>query len=81
MRKCEICEYYSKLAQPRKATEECVVHGFCFKDYMKNGMTNTYPVYIPDAHCKWFKRRKGIVEKDHEITGQMQIEDFPEVLP
>lgn len=81
MKNCEICKNYAPLKEPRKATEECTVYGFCFKDYMKNGMMSTYPVYVPGAVCNSFAKAKGSVETESDVQGQMSITDFPEVLP
>ena len=82
MKNCEICKNYAPLKEPRKATEECTVYGFCFKNFMKNGMMSTYPVYIQGGSCKDFVKASGVNEKQDEenLDGQMDISDFPEVL-
>lgn len=81
MKKCEICKNYAELKEPRRVTEENSVYGFCFKDYIKNGMMSTYPVYIPSTACKSFAKAKGAVEAEADVKGQMSITDFPEVMP
>lgn len=79
--KCKTCKNYSALREPRKATEECYIHGYCFKDFMKNGRTSSYPVYIPDAVCESFVKTVGLVKTDSDVQYQLSITDFPEVLP
>lgn len=78
MENCENCNYYAALEQPRKATDECVVHGFCFQDFMKNGQTYTYPVYIPEGHCGKFKKKKGAARATPDIERQMELADYLE---
>lgn len=77
---CKICKHYTPLAEPKSAGQECFVYGFCFVDY-HGGYGSAYPVYIPDATCKRFAKRKGAIEPEPNIAGQMNITDFPEVLP
>lgn len=83
MKNCEICKNYSPLKEPRIATEECSVYGFCFKHFMKNGMMSAYPVYIQGSACRDFAKASGIKLKQNaeNLDGQMEITDFPEVLP
>ena len=83
MKSCEICKNYSPLKEPREVTEECSVYGFCFKNFMKNGRTSTYPVYIQGGACRDFVKAPGTKKKQDEenLCGQMSITDFPEVLP
>ena len=83
MKNCEICKNYAPLKEPRKATEEYFVYGFCFKDFMKNGRMSTYPVYIQGGACRDFVKASSVKEKQDEenLCGQMKITDFPEVLP
>lgn len=81
MKNCEICKNYSPLKEPRIVNDECSVYGFCFKDFIRNGMMSTYPVYIPNAVCKSFAKAKVAVEAEADVKGQMSITDFPEVLP
>lgn len=60
---CQICKNYSELTEPRKATEECYVYGFCFKDYHGH-YGSAYPVYIPNSSspCKKFSKKPGAKE-------------------
>lgn len=78
---CEICKNYAELKEPMIVKEEISVYGFCFKNFMKNGMMSIYPVYIPGSSRKSFAKKKGVVETDSDAQGQMSITDFPEVLP
>ena len=79
-RNCETCKNYSQLAEPRIVNEECSVYGFCFKDYMKNGMMSTYPVYIPEGACRDFQKVCGAKKNSNMIIEmQMNITDFLEV--
>lgn len=80
MENCESCNYYAALEQPRKATDECVVYGFCFQDFMKNGQTSTYPVYIPEGYCRKFKKKKGAIKSMPDIEWQMELADCSEVM-
>ena len=79
MKNCKNCKHYTALTEPREAIPEGHVHGFCFKDYHGNH-GSAYPVYIPEGGCKAFVKRAGVVE-DQNVVGQMNITDFPEVLP
>ena len=83
MKNCEICKNYSPLKETREVTDECSVYGFCFKDFMKNGRTSTYPVFIQGGVCKDFVKVPGVKKKQDKenLCGQMDITDFPEVMP
>ena len=78
--RCEICKKYTALKEPREVMPECFVYGFCFKDHHGDYGT-AYPVYIPDTGCKSFVKRSGVAEVEQDVTGQMDITDFPEVMP
>ena len=80
MKNCKNCKHYTALTEPREATPECFVYGFCFKYYHGN-YGSAYAVYIPDATCKRFAKGKNVVVPEQNLAGQMSITDFPEVLP
>lgn len=64
-------------------TEECSVYGFCFKNFYKNGMMSIYPVYLQGGACRDYVTASGVNKKQDEenLCRQMEITDFPEVLP
>lgn len=78
--RCEICKKYTALTEPREVMPECFVYGFCFKDH-HGDYGSAYPVYIPESACTAFTKRPGVVEVNEDVAGQMNITDFPEVLP
>lgn len=59
---CETCDFYSVLANPRVRSDDAVIYGYCFKDGDKDYNTNMgkgFPVFVPDGHCKQWKKQKA----------------------
>ena len=79
MNSCEKCKSYTSLKEPRKEGERHIVHGICFKDYFKNS-GSIYPIHIPETECKSFETDSE-ENREQNISGQMDITDFPEVMP
>ena len=50
---CEACKNYAPLKKPRITSKDCIVYGFCFKDYKER--LSIYPVYVPEGVCRDFK--------------------------
>ena len=58
---CYQCKHFAEFKRPRTYTNrdgDFGVFGMCFKTFCKNGSYCTYPIYIPDAECKDFIKRK-----------------------
>lgn len=74
---CKNCKNYSSLEKPRKIDEYITIHGYCFKK--KIGLKNTgYPVYLPEGKCK---EHIPLYSNKRTIEGQMNFDDFSEVMP
>lgn len=64
-KRCDTCDFFSALKEPRKRSDEAKIYGYCFKSGDKNYNTNMgkgYPVFIDEGSCKHWKRRK-LVQK------------------
>ena len=65
---CYQCEHFAEFKEPRSYTNrdgEFGVFGMCCKTFCKNGSYVLYPIYIPEAKCKEFKklRKKNAIPR------------------
>lgn len=73
---CKNCKNYTPLEEPRVLDDYLIVYEYCYKK--KPGLVNTgYPVYLPNGKCKEHVHVGG----KQELEGQMEITDYPEVMP
>ena len=61
--RCEVCQHYSALVEPREIGGDARIYGYCFKDGTKVYSPNMgmgWPIYLPidcGTACKSFRRR------------------------